>query len=112
MKTRHDKKRIAYFISPHGYGHASRAAGVIEALHELDQGIDFEIFTTIPEQFFIDSISRRFGYTSLLSDIGFVQETPLHSDILKTIKSLDQFLPFDESIIKNMANKIKKMGLI
>jgi len=32
----HSKDRIAFFISPHGYGHAARAAAVMEALHRLD----------------------------------------------------------------------------
>jgi len=40
-----NKNRIACFISPHGYGHAARAAAVMEALHLLDPGKEFEIFT-------------------------------------------------------------------
>ena len=68
---------IAYFISPHGYGHAARAAGVMEAVHELNPSIRFEIFTKVPSWFFDDSSSGNFGYHSLLTDIGLVQRTPL-----------------------------------
>jgi hypothetical protein len=39
---------IAYFISPHGFGHASRAAAVMEALYKIESSIRFEIFTTTP----------------------------------------------------------------
>jgi len=38
-------KRIAYFISSHGFGHAARAAAVMETLSESNPGVRFEIFT-------------------------------------------------------------------
>ncbi len=84
--------RIAYFISPHGFGHAARASGVMAALHEIDPSITFEIFTTIPKWFFQDSISGPFTYHSLLTDIGVVQKTPLREDLPKTLQCLNQFL--------------------
>jgi hypothetical protein len=34
---------IAFFISPHGYGHAARACAVMAAMHELNPSIRFEI---------------------------------------------------------------------
>jgi hypothetical protein len=37
--------RYAVFVSPHGYGHAARASGVMEALNRHN-GARFEIFTT------------------------------------------------------------------
>ena len=36
---------LAYFISPHGFGHAARAAAVMSALHTQDPALQFEIFT-------------------------------------------------------------------
>jgi hypothetical protein len=48
--------RIAFFISPHGYGHAARAAGIMEALSGLDPLIRFELFTMVPRWFFADSL--------------------------------------------------------
>jgi hypothetical protein len=100
---------IAYFISPHGYGHAARAAGVMEAIHDLDSAIRFEIFTQVPRWFFEDSFSGAFGYHLLLADIGLVQRTPLRADIPETVKRLNRFLPFDAFTIRNLAKQIKKL---
>ena len=36
--------RIAYFVTPHGFGHAARAAAVMVALQEIDLTIQFDIF--------------------------------------------------------------------
>lgn len=102
-------RSIAYFISPHGYGHAARAAGVMEAMHDLDSTLRFEIFTQVPRWFFEDSFSGAFGYHSLLTDIGLVQKTPLHADIPETVKRLNHFLPFDAFMISNLARQIEKL---
>lgn len=109
MMTGNKNNRIAYFISPHGFGHAARAAGVMDALHQLDPTIHFEIFTKVEEWFFKDSISGNFRYHSLLTDIGLVQETPLKADISETVSQLNLFMPFEPSMISYLAESIKEM---
>lgn len=99
--------RIAYFISPHGFGHAARAAGVMAALHEIDPLLQFEIFTTVPHWFFQDSLLEPFIYHSLLTDIGLVQKTPLREDLPRTMQCLNDFLPFDRSRIISLAKLVK-----
>jgi len=103
------KHRIAYFISPHGFGHAARAAAVMAAIHEIDRAIQFEIFTKVPSWFFQDSIFGPFSYHSLLADIGLIQETPLHADLQKTVRQLNDFLPFDPSRIASHAKAINRL---
>lgn len=100
------KNRIAFFISPHGYGHAARAAAVMEALHQLDPEKEFEIFTEVPEWFFHHSLSGAFTYRPLLTDIGLVQESSLKVDLAKTAARLDSFLPFQERKISELAHVV------
>ncbi len=101
-------RRIAYFVSPHGFGHAARASGVMAALHRIDPSIQFEIFTKVPQWFFEDSLAGPFGYHSLLTDIGLVQEGPLHADLAKTVEQLSHFLPFSRSHIRELAHEIRR----
>ena len=99
-------KSIAYFISPHGFGHAARAAAIMVALQQLDSQICFEIYTLVPEWFFSESLSGPFQYHSLKTDIGLVQSSPLAEDPKATLKALDQFLPFSQDHIDQVANDL------
>ncbi len=108
------EQRIAYFISPHGYGHAARAAAIMAAMQELEPTIRFEIFTRVPYYFFEASLSGPFGYQALLTDIGVAQKSSLIEDLSETVRRLEQFLPFDPLQIKNLAQRLTelKCGLV
>lgn len=98
--------RIAYFISPHGYGHAARASAIMAAISKIDPAIRFEVFTQVPQWFFQDSLSEPFGYHSLLTDIGLAQKTPLIEDLPETLRRLDSFLPFNTPQVEDLAKLI------
>jgi len=102
--------QVACFISPHGFGHAARAAGIMAALHEINPSIRFDIFTTVPSWFFQSSLCRPFTYHSLVTDIGFIQKTPLQEDLDKTLHCLNNFLPFDHSQISSLGQLTKGLG--
>ena len=103
------ERRIAYFVSPHGYGHAARASAVMEAIQRVDPAAHFEIFTQVPRWFFQDSLSGHFGYHPLLTDIGLAQKTSLVEDLPETLQRLDGFLPFDASQIRDIAGQVKHL---
>jgi hypothetical protein len=101
-------KRIAYFISPHGFGHAARASAVMAAIHKTDPHRHFEIFTTVPPWFFEDSIGDGFSHHPVLTDIGLVQKTPLCADLPGTVECLDRFIPFTPEAIREQAEQIER----
>ncbi len=109
MTVEHQSRSIAYFISPHGFGHAARASAVMRAVQEKDPSIRFEVFTTIPEWFFENSMVKPFGYHSLLTDIGLVQRTPFEADLSETVRRLDEFLPFDPSTSLKLAETMVRL---
>jgi hypothetical protein len=103
------KHQIAYFITPHGYGHAARASAVMAAIHQINAAVRFEIFTQVPEWFFQDSLPDPFGYHALMTDIGLAQKTPIVEDVPETLRLLDDFLPFDASLIRDIANQLRRL---
>jgi UDP:flavonoid glycosyltransferase YjiC (YdhE family) len=104
------KQRIAYFISPHGFGHAARASAVMEALSERNPTIYFDIYTTIPSWFFQEKLSTNFYQYSIHTDIGLAHTTPFQTDLPLTIEQLDNFYPFQSQRIVELANQLKQTG--
>jgi hypothetical protein len=102
--------RIAYFITPHGFGHAARSAAIMEAVSKIVPSISFHIFSTVPRWFFDDSLPCRFEYHEFLTDIGLIQKTPFSHDLKETIDALDQFIPFDSALISNTAGLLKQLA--
>jgi hypothetical protein len=101
---------LAYFVSPHGFGHAARAAAVMSAVHEMRPSIGFEIFTEVPMWFFEGSLDGPFFYHSLKTDIGLVQRTPFQEDLCETLKVLDQFFPFKRSFVADLGAKLTQLS--
>src|SRR5215510_7945972 len=102
--------RIAYFITPHGFGHAARAAAVMAALQEIDPAIQFDIFTQVPRRFFENSLVQDFRYYHLCTDIGLVQATSLREDLSATVRRLDAFFPLDRALITTLAALLRSMS--
>lgn len=101
---------IGYFISSHGYGHASRACAVIDKLYSIGD-TNFIIFTQTPEWFFQNSLSFPFEYIATQTDVGLIQADPFTEDIGKTIKALEKFLPFSENQYDEFLSFITKKNL-
>jgi len=99
---------IACFISPHGFGHAARAAAVIEALHRKMANVRIDIYTSVPQWFFDQSLTGAFTYNYLVTDIGLVQRTPLQEDLDKTLEKLDAMLPFENSVVLCLAEQLRR----
>jgi hypothetical protein len=101
---------FAYFISPHGFGHASRASAVMAAVQAQCPGAQLEVFTTVPPWFFGDSLSDSFNHHPVETDIGMVQVTPMQEDLDATIVKLDGLLPFDTGLITALSDKVTSLN--
>ena len=103
---------VACFITPHGFGHAARAAAVMLALLETNYRFHFHVYTKVPIWFFQESGLTRFTHHSLLTDIGLVQQDAMQEDIPATIERLSQFYPFDPTMIARVAAEIQALGCL
>lgn len=75
-------KRIAFFLSGHGFGHAVRESALIEALPE---GIEVDIYTSVPESFFRDEVRRKVTVIPCEIDCGCLQTDTVEVDVEATL---------------------------
>ncbi|MEK7991805.1 MAG: hypothetical protein VSS52_012415 [Thiotrichaceae bacterium] len=99
---------IAYFITPHGFGHAARATAVMLEFQEIFPNIHFHIYTTVPRQFFETSLIKQFSYHKVLTDIGIVQKTPFEENIQVTIQHLKSFISSLDSQAFSISKQLVK----
>ncbi len=100
----------AYFITPHGFGHAARAAAVMIEMLKLNPDAYFHIYTHVPEWFFAESGLHRYGYHPLQTDIGLAQLDAMHEDLEETLRRLGQFLPFPDELLAGLAREVNAFG--
>lgn len=103
-------KPIAYFVTDHGYGHATRAAAVMGALSSEDPDIQFEIFTTAPRWLFDDQQAFPYRYHQLKTDVGLIQSNPFEVDLRKTVYELERTLPFEARTVAKTAKYLENIG--
>lgn len=83
--------KVAFFVSPHGFGHAARAAALVEAWRAADPALEPIFWTTVPRWFFEGSIDGPLGYRELECDVGMVQASATEEDLGATLKKLESF---------------------
>ena len=100
---------IAYFISSHGFGHAARAAAVMQATAAYHPEVQFEVFTAVPSWFFQNSLSIPFKHHHLLTDFGLVQKAPFQADLEDTLNCLEEFYPISPRRLDEISETIQQL---
>jgi hypothetical protein len=85
---------VAWFISPHGFGHAARSCAVIEGLQRRHRGIRIVVLSTVPAWFLERSVFAPVERVPVVADLGLVQRTPMEEDLEATAAELAR-MPWD-----------------
>jgi len=99
---------IAFFITPHGFGHAARTCAIIQELLKRLPSVTPLILSTVPKEFFQNSIERDFLYYPFQTDVGFVQASALEVDMDKSITTLENFYGNYEENAKDIKDLLLK----
>ena len=102
---------LACFISPHGFGHATRTIGLLQALQNHIPDLKARLFTTVSESLFRGS-EVDFSYHPVITDIGLVQLDAFVEDRQMTIDKLAELMPFAPSLISDCADLCRSCRLI
>jgi hypothetical protein len=102
--------RIAYYITGHGFGHATRALTVMKALRKKKPYIQLLIRTTAPEAIFRREISWLFELAAVQTDTGGVEKNILFSDPEATIARAREFYSGADEIADREAGELRRLG--
>ncbi|WP_191566675.1 glycosyltransferase family protein [Metabacillus idriensis] len=87
-------KRILYYISEYGYGHASRSIGIIRELLKEDSQVEILVTNHYAKTFLEQSLkSDRVYFRDVTTDIGyFLKGNTIQPDQVKQTEELERFL--------------------
>ena len=105
---RHPMSRLVFYISSHGFGHATRE---IEIINHLPLSVEVEVVTTVPEWLFRHSIPRPFDYFALAHDPGIVQRDVLTHDAPRTAEAWRRLLETYPKMARDEAVRIAARGV-
>jgi hypothetical protein len=80
------------------------------ALRRRRPQIHFELFTSVPEWFFSESLARCFTYNGFESDVGLVQESSLGEDIEATVEKLRTSPLRDPAAVDALARRLEELA--
>ncbi len=102
---------LACFVSPHGFGHATRTIALLQALQDHISGVKANIFTTVPASLF-QSSGIDHSYHPLSTDVGLVQRDAFTEDREQTRAKLAELLPYSPPLISQAAELCRSCQLI
>lgn len=82
---------IVFYVSGHGFGHASRTIEVIEAVLRRQPEATIFVKTSAPRRLFERALAGRMEFVELSCDTGIVQIDSLHLDEAESIRQARAF---------------------
>ncbi|MFH2204555.1 MAG: hypothetical protein ABIJ96_15685 [Elusimicrobiota bacterium] len=81
---------ILYYVSGHGYGHATRTVAVLEALRAQSPGLRLHVRSEAPHWLFTDAV-REVETSSAHIDVGMIQADPIAIDLPASLRAHEGF---------------------
>ena len=101
---------IAFYISGHGFGHASRDIEVLNALGRLAPDVAVAVRTSAPKWLFDLTLTRPVEFTTRECDTGIVQIDSLSLDEAATVARASEFHARLDALATEEAQWLRTIG--
>jgi L-arabinokinase len=99
-----------FYVSGHGFGHASRSVEVINALRVRRPDVRIHVRTRAPRWLFDLTVAGAFEYTAVDTDVGVVQIDALTPDLPATLDRAAAFHATAEARVAREATALTSLG--
>ena len=99
MEPRQKKKRLAYYITDHGLGHAVRSLEVIYSLLMQTHELEVIVVSTLPEFIVRSNLQFSLAMRRKRLDIGLVQKDSIRFDLPATLEALRSLYDHKEVLL-------------
>ena len=111
MSTTSKKRRLAYYITSHGFGHAIRSLKVVDQLLLRAPHLEIVIVSSIPQFLLDQNLSRSLPIRARQLDVGMVQQDSLRFDLSATLKALVSLRANQSTLVLEEINFLETSGI-
>jgi L-arabinokinase len=101
---------IVFYVSGHGFGHASRDIEVVNALLARRPDLDIHVRTSAARWLFDVTVKGRVGYERVECDTGVVQRDSLTPDLAATAERARAFYETFDARVHQEAAALERLG--
>jgi hypothetical protein len=98
------KRRIAWYITGHGYGHAVRSIEIIKELFLQQPGVAVQVRTSAASWLFAELQAYNFTYHNVKLDIGALQSNSYHVLQEETLAAYAELITRKKSLLQQEVN--------
>ena len=104
---------VAVFVTPHGFGHASRISAVLNAILKSTSVTQILLFGKTPSWFWENNFPVKTNYVCFTetTDVGLIQKSPFKHDLKKTITHLHTFFENENSRVNHIVDQLYQHGV-
>ena len=82
----------------------------MEALHAQNSSVRFDVFTTVPDWFFLDGFDGLVRHHMCAADVGLCQTSPLEFDVAATCEAVAAFIAQAPGEADSYAEQLNALG--
>lgn len=103
--------RLAYYITPHGLGHAVRSLGVIRRLMDLAPELEIVLVSALPQFIIKQNLPRPLPIRERHLDVGLVQQDSLRFDLEATREALGSLRQRQQTLVDEEIRFFRAEGI-
>ena len=92
-------KKIAYYITAHGYGHGTRSCDILNALHSAAPNVPIIVKTDLPTSFLASRLPGSIELRCGAFDVGLIQKDSIRVDLEASIEAIETLYAREEELV-------------
>ena len=106
-----DRPKIAWYITPHGFGHAVRSLEVIRCILLQSPEAEIVLVSDIPEFLVEQNVGRKLPFRRKRIDVGMMQRDSLRIDYGASLGAVERLLEEKDRIVEEEARFLRREGI-
>ncbi len=104
-------KKIAYYITAHGYGHGARSCDILNALHAAAPQAKIIVKTDLPVDFMRSRIPDGIDVRPGAFDVGLIQQDSIRVDLEASLETLGTLYAREAELIRQEVAFIRQENI-